>query len=40
MSEEDKCKVCLGKRVVENTKVLEVAIEQGVPDSHDYIFYG
>lgn len=40
MAEEDKCKVCDGKRLVEKTKVLEVAVEQGVPDSHDYIFHG
>ncbi len=40
MEEEDKCKGCAGKRVKEVEKVIEVAIEQGVPDSHDYIFYG
>lgn len=40
MAEEDKCKGCDGKRVKEIEKTLEVAIEQGVPDSHDYIFYG
>lgn len=40
MSEEDKCKGCQGKRVQEGEKTIEVAIEPGVPDSHDYIFYG
>ena len=40
MKEEDKCKECLGKRVKEEEKVIKVSIDQGVPDSHDYIMYG
>jgi DnaJ family protein A protein 2 len=38
--ETDRCKGCDGKRLKETEKTIEVAIEQGVPDSHDYIFYG
>ena len=40
MKEEDRCKSCEGKRVKEETKKIEVPIEPGVPDSHDYILYG
>lgn len=34
MKPEDVCKVCKGKKVIEKEKVIEVAIEQGVPDGH------
>lgn len=40
MEEKDKCKECQGKKVFEKEKVLEVAIEPGCPDEHDYIFTG
>ena len=40
MKEEDKCKACEGKRVKEVEKKIQVHVEPGVPDSHDYIFYG
>jgi DnaJ homolog subfamily A member 2 len=40
MKEEDRCKVCKGKKVVKADRVLEVAIETGCPDEHDYIFTG
>ena len=40
MKEEDRCKVCKGKKVVKVDRVLEVAIETGCPDEHDYIFTG
>lgn len=40
MDEKDKCKECQGKKVFEKEKVLEVSIEPGCPDEHDYIFTG
>jgi len=40
MSEKDRCKVCLGERVADVEKVIEIPLERGVPDDHDYIFYG
>ena len=40
MKEEDRCKVCKGEKTSEVQKELEVAIEAGCPDEHDYIFTG
>ncbi len=40
MKEEDKCKACETKKVVEKEATIEVAIEQGCPDLHDYILTG
>ena len=40
MKEEDRCKVCKGDKIKEVERTLEVAIEPGVPDQHDYIFTG
>jgi len=40
MDEKDKCKVCKGNKLADNVKELEVAIEPGVPDCHDYILSG
>jgi len=40
MSEKDKCKVCKGIKIADETKELEVALEPGVPEDHDYILSG
>ena len=40
MKEEDKCKNCKGEKVIMVEKNLEVAIESGCPNEHDYIFTG
>jgi DnaJ family protein A protein 2 len=40
MSEKDRCKKCKGQRVVDQEKTIEVPLEKGVPDEHDYVFYG
>lgn len=40
MKEEDRCKSCKGKKVVKAERILEVAIETGCPNEHDYIFTG
>lgn len=40
IKEQDKCKVCKGKKVTNVEKMLEVAIESGCPNEHDYIFTG
>jgi len=40
MKEEDRCPNCKGKKVLKVDKVLEVAIESGCPNEHDYIYTG
>ena len=40
MKEEDRCKNCKGEKVLEVEKMLEVAVEAGCPNEHDYIFTG
>ena len=40
MKEEDRCKSCKGEKVIEVEKDLEVHIESGCPNEHDYIFTG
>lgn len=40
MKEEDRCKDCKGERIKETDKVLEVTVEPGCPNEHDYIFTG
>jgi len=39
-AKEDKCKVCTGKCVSQETKTLEVAIEPGIPNEHMIQFHG
>lgn len=38
--EMNKCKVCSGKKVIKQKKVLEVIIDKGSPDGEKYIFHG
>ena len=40
MKEADRCKGCKGEKVLEKERVLEVGIESGCPNEHDYIFTG
>lgn len=40
VDEKDKCKSCKGQKLVDNKKILEVAVEPGVPHEKDYIFTG
>jgi len=40
IDEKDKCKTCNGRKVVDKITKLDVAIEPGVPEDHDYIFAG
>lgn len=40
MNEKDKCTQCKGEKVKDVEKVIEVPLEKGVPDEHDYVFYG
>jgi DnaJ-class molecular chaperone len=40
MDEKDRCKKCKGGRVQDVEKVIEIPLEKGVPDEHDYTFYG
>lgn len=39
MDEKDKCKKCNGKKIMDQKKTLEVAVEAGVPDKHDIIMH-
>lgn len=40
MAEKDRCKECKGEKVLDKEKTIEVPLEKGVPDNHDYVFYG
>lgn len=40
MEEKDRCKKCKGQKVADVEKNVEVPLEKGVPDEHDYTFYG
>jgi hypothetical protein len=40
MNDKDKCTQCKGEKVKDVEKVIEVPLEKGVPDEHDYVFYG
>ncbi|XP_018018634.1 dnaJ homolog subfamily A member 2-like [Hyalella azteca] len=40
MAESDRCKTCLGRKVVPSTKLLEVAVEAGMKDEQKIVFRG
>ena len=40
VEEKDLCEECKGKRVIEAEKELEVTLDPGVPNEHDYLFEG
>lgn len=40
MKEEDRCKDCKGEKVKKVKRTLEVAIQPGCPDMHDYVYTG
>lgn len=40
MDEKDRCKKCKGQRIADDDKIIQVGLEKGVPDDHDYTFYG
>lgn len=37
---KDKCKTCNGQKIVNKEIVMEVQLDRGVPDEHDYKFDG
>ncbi|CAD8057724.1 unnamed protein product [Paramecium primaurelia] len=39
-SEKDRCKKCHGNKVIDVEKIVEIPLEKGVPEEHDYQFYG
>jgi len=40
MDKKDQCKECKGQKVMKETKIIEVAIEVGVPHEHHETFVG
>lgn len=40
ISEKDKCKECKGKKVTQQTKVLEVHVDKGMKDNQKIPFRG
>lgn len=40
IAEKDKCKKCKGTKLVEVKKVIDVAIEKGIPDKNPIILHG
>jgi DnaJ family protein A protein 2 len=40
INEKDKCKECLGKKVLKEKKILEVQIDKGAPNGEKYVFHG
>lgn len=38
--EKDRCKKCKGDKVLDVEKIIEIPLEKGVPEEHDYQFYG
>jgi DnaJ family protein A protein 2 len=40
VNEKDRCKKCKGKRVLEDVKVVEVAVEKGMPSGGTISLYG
>lgn len=40
ISEKDRCKVCHGKRVANETKLLEVHVDKGMRDGQKIPFRG
>lgn len=37
---KNRCKTCKGKQIIQEKKVIEVAIDKGVPNGHKYNFHG
>jgi len=35
-----KCKVCRGQKIVNKKTTIEVPVEKGIPDEHDYVMTG
>jgi len=40
IDEKFKCKVCKGKRIVEEEKAFTLEIEKGTPQGHRFVFSG
>jgi len=40
IDEKKKCKVCQGKKVCKEKKILEAAIDKGTPNNYQYKFHG
>lgn len=40
INEKDKCKICDGKKVIKEKKVLEAQIDKGAPNGEKYVFHG
>lgn len=40
INERDRCQACLGRKVVQQTKLLEVAVDKGMKDEQRITFHG
>lgn len=40
INEKDRCKTCSGRKVVKETKSLEVSVEKGMKDSQKITLHG
>lgn len=40
VDEKDKCKKCNGKKLIQETKTIECAVEPGCPNEYPYVFHG
>ena len=40
INEKDKCKICNGKKVVKEKKILDVEIDKGTPNNAQYPYHG
>ena len=40
INERDRCQTCLGRKVVQQTKLLEVQVDKGMRDEQRITFHG
>lgn len=40
IDEKDRCKECKGQKVLTKKTTLDVSVEPGCPNEHDYVYYG
>lgn len=40
IDEKHKCKICNGKKVCKEKKIIEAEVDKGSPDGYNYVFHG